>query len=326
MKPAALLLVASLFGMVSPCLAKPDSGRVWTDPEQAAKEDPDFGIQGEYSGKGTGVQIIAMGAGRFDAWVMAGGLPGAGALGERLLLQGQTKEGRVDFRSGDGKHRATLEGKKLELSLSGKGPMILRKIDRRSPSLGAKPPEDAVVLFDGGDASEWVNGKVENGFLMASGATTKRKFSSYRLHLEFRTPYMPDARGQARGNSGVYHSGRWETQILDSFGLEGRDNECGGIYSISKPMLHLCLPPLSWQTYDVEFVAAKFDADGKRVAWPRITVKLNGIVVHEDLELNKDFTTSAPITSPLVDPQGPIFLQNHGNPVAFRNIWVVPMD
>jgi hypothetical protein len=166
---------------------------------------------------------------------------------------------------------------------------------------------------------------MENAHLLATSCTSKQRFSSYRLHLEFRTPYMPKARGQGRGNSGVYHSGRWETQILDSFGLEGRDNECGGIYSISKPRLNMCLPPLTWQTYDVDFTAAKFDETGKRTAWPHITVKLNGIIVHENLALAKDFTTSAPMNTPLTAPNGPVHLQNHDNPVVFRNIWIMPM-
>jgi hypothetical protein len=189
--------------------------------------------------------------------------------------------------------------------------------------LGAKPPEGAVVLFDGTSAEHWENGKMEDG-LLAAGCTSKRQFGDYQLHVEFRTPYKPSARGQQRGNSGIYHSGRWETQILDSFGLDGNDNECGGIYSISKPRLNMCLPPLAWQTYDVDFTAAEFDASGKRTAWPRITVRLNGVVVHENLELAKDFTTSAPVNKPLDGPEGPVFLQDHGNPVVFRNIWIVP--
>jgi hypothetical protein len=200
----------------------------------------------------------------------------------------------------------------------------LVRTERGSPTLGAKPPAGAVVLFDGSSAEAWENGKAENGHLLATGCTSKQRFGDYTLHLEFRTPYMPLARGQGRGNSGVYHSGRWETQVLDSFGLEGKDNECGGIYSVSKPRLNMCLPPLSWQTYDVDFTAATFDANGKRTAWPRITVKLNGVIVHQDLELNKDFTTSAPINQPLVNPEGPVYLQNHGNPVVYRNIWIVP--
>ena len=86
----------------------------------------------------------------------------------------------------------------------------------------------------------------------------------------------------------------------------------------------MCYPPLTWQTYDVDYTAAKFDADGKRTAWPRITVKLNGVLIHEDQELGKDFTTAAPIKTPITPEGGPVFLQAHGNPVFFRNIWVVP--
>ena len=88
----------------------------------------------------------------------------------------------------------------------------------------------------------------------------------------------------------------------------------------------MCLPPLSWQTYDVDYTAAKFDADGQRVAWPRITVKLNGVIVHEDQELGNTHTTAAPISGPLKDEGGPIFLQAHGNPVFYRNIWVLPKE
>ena len=102
-------------------------------------------------------------------------------------------------------------------------------------------------------------------------------------------------------------------------------NECGGIYSIAASKLNMCLPPLSWQTYDVEYTHAKFDKEGKRTAWPRMTVKLNGVTVHEDQEMGKTHTTAAPVGGPL-KPElgGPIFLQNHGNPVVYRNIWVRP--
>lgn len=200
----------------------------------------------------------------------------------------------------------------------------LSRIERRSPTLDAKPPTGAVVLFDGSSVEQWENGKMEKGHLIANGSLSKQRFGDYMLHLEFRTPYKPDARGQKRGNSGVYQSGRWETQILDSFGLDGKDNECGGLYSISQPRLNMCLPPLTWQTYDVEFTAARFDDSGKRLAWPRITVRLNGVLIHENVELAKDFTTSAPLSTPLDGPEGPLFLQEHGNPVAFRNIWLVP--
>ncbi len=303
------------------------SPKTWTDPETALREDPDFSIQGEYGGPeaGVGVQVIALGQGRFDAVVMQGGLPGHGWSPEnpRHSLSGKREGGRVVLSGGD--MSATLtSGGSLVLVRAGRNELVIPRIERKSPTLGVKPPEGSVVLFDGTSTDAWENGKMENGLLLSTGATSKQRFGDYKLHLEFRTPYMPDARGQGRGNSGVYHSGRWETQVLDSFGLEGLENECGGIYSISKPRLNMCLPPLAWQTYDVEFTAAKFDENGKRTAWPRITVKLNGVLVHEDLELPKDFTTAAPLKSPLASPEGPVFIQNHNNPVAFRNIWIVP--
>jgi len=303
-----------------------DKIKTWTDPNTARQEDPDFLIQGEYGSTeakaSEGVQVVALGNGLFDAYLLQDGLPGSGWTREksRVQLKGKRHGGKVTFASADNSISAMIEDGKFLLT----GKSALPRIERQSPTLGASPPKDSVILFDGSSAQPWEKGKVENGLLLATGCTSKQRFSDYKLHLEFRTPYKPEARGQQRGNSGIYHSGRWETQILDSFGLEGNDNECGGIYSISEPRLNMCLPPLAWQTYDVDFTAAKFDADGKRTAWPRITVKLNGTLVHEDLELSKDFTTSAPINQPLVNPEGPVFLQGHGNPVAFRNIWIVP--
>jgi hypothetical protein len=155
--------------------------------------------------------------------------------------------------------------------------------------------------------------------LAASGAQSKATFGDHSLHLEFRTPFMPKSRGQARGNSGMYVQSRYEVQVLDSFGLEGKDNECGGIYSISEPKVNMCFPPLSWQTYDYDFAAARYDADGKKVENARITLKHNGVVIFDDLELEHG-TPGRYEEGP--EKQG-LFLQDHGNPVAFRNIWVV---
>jgi hypothetical protein len=140
------------------------------------------------------------------------------------------------------------------------------------------------------------------------------------LHIEFLLPYIPKATGQGRGNSGVYLQGRYEVQVLDSFGLSGEHNECGGIYSIRKPDINACYPPLTWQTYDIDFTAAKFDSNGKKTANARIDVRHNGIVVHKDVEIPR-ITTAAP--SREAPSAGFIHLQNHGNPVRFRNIWIV---
>jgi hypothetical protein len=329
-KRTLLLTFCSLFLLVS-FTASADAktqAKTWTDPKAASQEDPDFLIQGEYgetkAGAKYGVQVIAMGHGTFDSYLLEGGLPGLGwERGKsRQLLKGKSNGEKIDFTNEQGTITGTISDGQFILTLPESH--TLPRIERKSPTLNAAAPKDAVVLFDGSSADQWDNGKVENGFLLATGCTSKQRFADYKLHLEFRTPYMPAARGQGRGNSGVYHSGRWETQILDSFGLEGKDNQAGGIYSVSKPRLNMCLPPLAWQTYDVDFKAAKFDTSGKQTAWPRITVKLNGVLVHEDLELAKNLTTSAPLKGPLKDPKGPVHLQNHNNPVVFRNIWVVP--
>jgi hypothetical protein len=323
-------LTAAFLALLSATAAPKPEPRTWTDPETALREDPDFAIQGEYrtavGERSIGAQVVALGKDAFQVYLFYGGLPGAGWEPGKLRtpLKGTRKDGKIAFAGDEELATATLENGSLSLTAPDDTKHKLERVERLSPTLEAKPPEGAVVLFDGSSADAWENGKMENGLLAASGCTTKQHFGDYKLHLEFRTPYKPDARGQGRGNSGVYYGGRWETQILDSFGLEGEANECGGIYSVAKPRLNMCLPPLSWQTYDVEFTAAKFDASGKRTAWPRITVRLNDVLIHENLELARDFTAAAPISRPLDAPKGPVYLQAHGNPVVFRNIWIVP--
>ncbi len=194
------------------------------------------------------------------------------------------------------------------------------KAHRESPTLGAKPPEGAIVLFDGTSVDAWDGATIIDGkWLGAQNVATKEKFEDHHLHIEFRTPFMPKSQGQARGNSGVYLQSRYEVQVLDSFGLEGKNNECGGIYSIAEPIVNMCLPPLVWQTYDIDFTAARYDDSGTKTKNARATIKHNGVVIHDNLEL--------PHGTPGRHPEGPgadsLFLQNHGNPVVFRNVWVV---
>ena len=134
------------------------------------------------------------------------------------------------------------------------------------------------------------------------------------------TPYKPKARGQGRGNSGIYHQGRYETQVLDSFGLAGKMNETGGIYSIAHPTLNMCLPPLSWQTYDVDFTAAELDDQEKIKKHAHMTVKHNGVEIHRNVKLTR--CTAAAGNKNVNGVDGIVYLQDHGNPVVFRNFWI----
>lgn len=297
-----------------------DPGAIALTCERAAGWD--YKIQGEYKNDEFGGQVIALGYGKFKAVGFAHGLPGDGwERGDESYpeAKGGFDDGKVVLK-GELPGHVEVDGEKLVVFEEDGSEMItLNKVHRKSPTLGAKPPEGAVVLFDGTNLDEWENGKLIDGkYLGATNVSTKRKFNDHVLHLEFRLPYMPTSSGQGRGNSGVYVQGRYEVQVLDSFGLDGKDNECGGIYSINKPKVNACLPPLVWQTYDIEFTSAKYDGD-KKIKNGRITVKHNGITIHDDQELSHD--------TPGRHKEGPgpdaLFLQDHGNPVVYRNVWVV---
>ena len=148
------------------------------------------------------------------------------------------------------------------------------------------PPAGASCCSTAAHRPRLAGAKVTPDGLLLAGVLTKMPVDAFRLHLEFRTPYMPAARGQARGNSGVYIQQRYEVQILDSFGLEGVENECGGLYRQTRPDVNMCLPPLAWQTYDIWFTPPQFAADGKtKTANARITVLHNGVPIHRHREI-----------------------------------------
>ncbi len=271
---------------------------------EEAQADPDFARQGEYAADGVGhaVQVIALGKSRFRAVTFQGGLPGAGW---------------------DRTPPKTTEGtwESIQPALNG-----LKRIERKSPTLGLAAPAGATVLFDGTKETlqkRWKAGATmtDHG-LLKPGVTTVDNFGDFTLHVEFLLPYMPDARGQARGNSGCYLQGRYEVQMLDSFGLPVADNECGGLYKAAAPSANLCFPPLTWQTYDIDFSAAKFDNTGKKVSNARVTIRHNGVVIHENQELPEQ-TPGGTLKTESPAP-GPIFLQDHRDPVRYRNIWIVP--
>ncbi|MEC9327048.1 MAG: DUF1080 domain-containing protein [Verrucomicrobiota bacterium] len=288
--------------------ADKQSRRIWTDADKAAAEDPDYLLQGEYVSEGVGVQAAALGKGTFYVSRFKGGLPG----------QGWDKSNP---------HVELINTESLRKSING-----MKRTERVSPTLGARPPEGATILFDG-KKTEHINGQIKDGLLMA-GAQTTGNYGDFTLHLEFRLPYKPDSplSSQDRGNSGIYLQNRYETQILDSFGLVyERDlvkvplksdpkQWCGCFYKFKAADIPMCFPPLRWQTYDIDFIAPKFNS-GKKISDATITVKHNGIIIHDKVKLPKG--TGAGGGRKEV-PEGPIIFQGHGNPVTFKNVWILP--
>lgn len=286
-------------------------------------------LQGEYAGKMHGtdfaLQVVALSQGKFEATLCPGGLPGAGWTMDPNPPQrvpGALAEGEVRFK-GNAWTAVLKDGQVVLEDIKGTAIGRLQHVERRSPSLGGKPPEGAVVIFQEGgslDALQPGARKSEDGLLM-EGCTTKQEFGDCRIHIEFRLPFQPEARGQARGNSGIYLASRYEVQMLDSFGLNGEHNECGGVYKVAKPKVNMCLPPLQWQTYDIDYTAPRFNEAGMKLNDAELTVRHNGVLIHDKVKVPQP-TTAAPLNKE--GPVGPIHLQNHGNPVRYRNFWVLP--
>ncbi|MEM7305015.1 MAG: DUF1080 domain-containing protein [Planctomycetota bacterium] len=199
------------------------------------------------------------------------------------------------------------------------------------PGQGAAPPADAVVLFDGTDLSGWTKRdgspagwKVEDGVMVAvrgEGAVlSEATFQDVQLHLEFATPTPPQGDGQGRGNSGVYLQGRYEVQVLDSYENETYPNgQCGAIYGHHPPLVNACRKPGEWQAYDIVFRAARFDDGGAKTADATLTVFHNGVLIQDHAPVPK--STAAAMQGEGPDA-GPLFLQDHGNPVRYRNVWM----
>jgi len=324
---AAVLVMAAVSSGACVSAAEKEKFEAFTDPALAG---PDYQTQGEYTGSlrwngeptRCGVQVVALGDGKFDAVLCVGGLPGDGWKrgDERLKASGQTSAEATTFKSD--KWTGKLVNSSFEVFGSGGESLgSLPKVERASPTLGAAPPAGAIVLFDGQSGEQFEKGTIVEGNLLLAGDASKQKFGDCDLHLEFRTPFVPKARGQARGNSGMYLQSRYEVQVLDSFGLEGKNNECGGIYKIAEPLVNMCFPPLRWQTYDVHFTAARYEGD-KKVTNARATIRHNGVVIHDDLELPE----GTPGRLKEGPGPAPLYLQDHGNPVVYRNIWVTPLN
>jgi hypothetical protein len=335
---AGLVIAVSTPGSVAQeKKAQPKKERIAVaEPKDAAK-DPDFAIQGEYTGtitlnsgeKKVGAQVIAKGLGEFDIKITMGGLPGDGWDG-KTVMKATAKRGDDGTATVAGVNMTgSIGGGKLTIKDGLKIDTTLTKVERKSKTIGEKPPEGATVLWAAeGDEKNWSKGKLmelsDGKFLTVAGTgsiTSKEKFGAFKAHIEFRLPWMPNSTGQGRGNSGVYLQDRYECQVLDSFGLNGENNECGGIYTQFKPSVNMCFPPLAWQTYDMEYTPAEFGADGKKTKNGRATIYHNGVKIHDNIEFPKECPGGKPENA----MPGPFQFQDHGDPVIYRNVWVVEL-
>ena len=332
---ACVLAVGYAAAGTAGATAKEPALKLYTDPEHV---DADFQFQGEYRGTvsqpdggktGLGAQVRALGDGVFRTMFFGGGLPGEGWDGKTIIQKAPSTDDSTpeDARREGNKvvidqlYKAVCDGRTLAGQTDAGVKFELARIKRRSPTLGTKPPADAIVLFDGTGTDEWLPGaKLSPQKWLIGGATTRRKFQDFTLHLDFMISYVPRTRTiWQRPNSGVFLQQRYEIQILDSFGIVMRQHDCGVLYAQVTPKINMCYPPLTWQTYDIDFAAARYDAAGKKTKLGRCTVKLNGVAILDDVEI-KGPTPSGKAEGP---QPGGIYLQEHGFPAFFQNVWIV---
>ena len=323
------------------CAVKPIA-RVPSKPYDAKLPDASpIPLIGDWEGKVGGgpmaAQVIAMGKGEYSVNV----LEKFDTRDAKIVVL----TGKADKLAGSVTAAGKFKGTQWQAALSEKGlvgsvtgaceaSLNFKRVVRLSPRLGAKPPAGAVVLL-GPDTKDlnatWTRGggkdcswKLLKGGVMQcvprkGSAITRKKFGSVHLHVEFRTIFQPEAKSQGRSNSGVYIQNRYECQILDSYGLKGAANECGGMYRAVAPRVNMCAPPMQWQSYDIFFRAPKFDASGKKqIEGAHISVVHNGVLIHNDVKLARG-TGAGGGRKPV--PAEFLLLQDHGNPVEFRNIW-----
>lgn len=279
---------------------------VWTNAEFATREVEHFPMVGEYlSNSGSSaIQATLLKDGDFLVATYQNGLPGAG------WDQSAIKSDKLNPEA----LKALLKG--------------YTKTERTSPTMGKSAPANAILTFP----SDLTN--VSDGLLLAGGKTAK-DLGSFHMHLEFMQPFKPgrNPSNQDRGNSGIYIFDNYEIQIIDTFALDldtgnnaiatesANTQWCGALYKMKRPDVHMAYPPLRWQTFDIDFQAPEIDG-GKKVRNARITVVHNGIKIHDNIEL-KTGTGAGAKRKQLA--QGPIYFQDHKNPIIFRNIWATEL-
>ncbi len=376
---ATILIVLSVFHTASgkkEARSEPDRQRVWTNPNIAASENRSFALQGEYYAVGRDnyryfIQVRASeifkrsriartwySLERFSAelYRVNSNKPEVPSLGELenwervCSLSGRWHREEVWISKDEGPYKAKMHGNAIHLFdatfKNGRRPVaILDHVKRQSPTLDAKAPSNATILFDGSSKDHWNGGQVKNNLLFAPTLIeSKQSFLDYNIHLEFRHPYMPDYfvqqnplaenrtppvldKSNAKGH--ILHQRRYSIQLRDTFCFLGsQDNNSSPLSSgwdpvnDFKPRTNICLSPLMWQTYDAEFTAARFDDAGNVVKPAEIATFLNGVLIHKRQKLLE----VAPIGTErsAADESAPVCLLSGRRPIYYRNIWVVP--
>ena len=212
-------------------------------------------------------------------------------------------------------------------------PRVIDAGTASTQSEAGRPPSDAMVLFDGKDFSQWSapdgspsKWKVENGYVevtpRSGDLVSRQAFGDMQLHLEFREPVPAVGESQGRGNSGVILMGQYEIQVLDSYNNKTYpDGQAGAVYGQYPPQVNASRPPGEWQTYDIIFHGPRFAADGTLTRKAHVTVIQNGVLVQDNVEI-EGITAMDPSVYKPVPEKMPLHLQDHHNPVRYRNIWV----
>ena len=323
-------VVVAMLGLAQTATAfRQESGEVKKPYAMMTVEaaDDDFLFQGEFSGQLTvrsvktpvGLQVVATGNQNYTATQYSGGLPGNGWDGETPDKMIGKRTDNLLVLSGTDFAFLAKKDQIVVVNCKGRKSGRLRRVVRKSPTMGAKPVSGSIVLFDGTDTDQFSKGEMTENGLLIQGADLNPMFQDFDLHAEFQLSFMPRNESQQRSNSGLYLQSRYEVQVLDTFGLDPIFNGCGSLYRFRKPDLNMCLPPLSWQTYDIRFTSPRFMADGSRLRKGRVSVWHNGIKIHDNVKLDRPTGRGEPESPTLL----PIRFQNHQDEVRYRNIWIV---
>ena len=325
------LLVAILMAFVG--ILSDAHGQLLQSPKGPAlteppTEDLNYAMMGEFVGQiktgdgelqKLGLQLRPVGNDQFDAVSFIGGLPGQeNHQSQPMRMIGRRSDDFLVLSGGPWGVFVEQSGCSI-IDRTGEKIGQLERIQRASPTLGARPPQDALVLFDGTNIDQFMKAEMTDDGLLKQGADVKPMFQDFNLHVEFRLPYMPEASDQARANSGLYLQSRYECQILDSFAQDPVFNGCGALYRFRAPDVNMCFPPLVWQTYDIQFTAPRWAADGSKLRDARVTSWVNGVKVQDNVAL-PDKTGAGKEEAPTLLP---IRLQDHRDPVRYRNVWIV---